>query len=257
MLRKVLIVMTLAVLAAAPLSAQSLDDVLAKYIKARGGMEKLKAVKTMRITGKFSGGGNPEFPFVAEQKRPENLRLEFTYQGLTGVQAYDGKVGWAINPFQGKKDAELMGEDQLKPTQEQADFDGPLVDYKAKGHTVELLGKEQVEGTDAYKLKVTLKNGTEEIIYLDSEEYLEIKNETKHTVRGTESESVGVVGDYKEVEGLMFAFSQEGGPKGTPSSSWQKVTIEKVEFNIPIDDSRFAMPAPTAPPAAKPEEPKK
>jgi outer membrane lipoprotein-sorting protein len=153
-----------------------------------------------------------------------------------------------------------MGEDQLKQTQEQADFDGSfLVDYKEKGHKVQLMGKEPVEGTDAYKLQVTLKNGNTQTVYLDAEEYLEIKNETKRLVRGTETETETISGDYKEVDGVLMAFSSESGPKGSPSSAKQKFTIEKVEFNVPIPDSEFTMPGPVAPKAAEPkkEEPKK
>jgi hypothetical protein len=103
-------------------------------------------------------------------------------------------------------------------------------------------------------------------IYLDADEYLEIKNEQKRIVRGTETETETITGDYKEVEGLMVPFSSESGPKGSPSSAKQKFTVEKVEFNVPINDSIFHMPASAAPPApaaAKPEmkeekkEPKK
>jgi outer membrane lipoprotein-sorting protein len=259
MIRKIFICTALAALAAIPASAQSLDEVLAHYVKARGGAAKLASVNTVRITAKASGGGGPELPLLIEQKRPNKSRVEFTFQGLTGVQVFDGKIGWAINPFQGKKDAELMGEDQLKAAKDDADFDGWLVNPESKGVKVELLGKESVEGTDAYKLKLTLPTGTEMVVYLDSEEFLEIKNESKRTVRGAERESETILGDYKEVEGLTIPFSIENGRKGGPPAERQKLTIEKVEFNVPINDSRFEMPPPTAPPAEstpKAEQPK-
>jgi outer membrane lipoprotein-sorting protein len=242
-----------------PTLAQTVDEVIAKNVVARGGMAKLQAVKSMKITAKASGGGGPELPIVVYQTRPNNARLEFTLQGLTAVQGYDGKTGWFINPFQGKKDAELMGEDQLKQMEEQADFDGPLVNYKEKGHKVVLLGKEPVEGTDAYKLKVTLKNGNEQTVYLDGEEYLEIKSEQKRIVRGTETESETIIGDYKAVDGIMVPFSTESGAKGSPSDAKQKFTIEKVEFNVPVEQSIFHMPAagPKAPEAAAKSEEKK
>ncbi|MBI2682693.1 MAG: hypothetical protein HYX26_05665 [Acidobacteriales bacterium] len=264
MLRKTLVALMFAALMVAPVSAQTLDEVLAKYVKARGGADKLAAVKTMRITAKASGGGGPEIPIILEQKRPNKVRIEFTFQGLTASQVYDGKVGWSINPFGGKKDPELMGEDQLKGMQDQSDFDGWLVDPKSKGVTAELMGKEPVEGTDAYKIKLTLPSGTTQIVFLDADEFLEMKSESKRIVRGAEREEEGFSGDYKEVEGLTFPFSQEGGPKGAPPASRQKLTIEKIELNVPIDDSRFVMPVVTTPPAAppaspalKPEEPKK
>src|SRR5437879_6147085 len=120
----------IAVLVALPLSAQNptVDEIVAKNIQAHGGIEKMKAAKTMRISGKMTLGPGIDAPIVLEQKRPENARMDITLQGMTAVQAYDGKTGWSINPFGGKKDPEVMGEDDRKEMAEQADFDGPLVD---------------------------------------------------------------------------------------------------------------------------------
>jgi outer membrane lipoprotein-sorting protein len=235
--------------------AQTVDEIIAKNIEARGGMDKIKAVQSSRATGKMEFGPGMEAPGVFLQKRPDMARLDFTVQGLTATQAYDGKSGWAIMPFTGKKDPEAMTADDTKQMQEDADIDGPLVDYKAKGHQVELVGKEQVEGTDAYKLKVTLKNGDVKFIYLDADSGLEIKEESKRMIRGTEQETESSFSDYREVSGLMFAFAQQSGIKGSPQA--QKLTIEKIELNVPLDDASFKMPvaapAPAAAPAAKPE----
>jgi len=147
-------------------------------------------------------------------------------------------------PFMGKKEPEVMPPDESKMIEEQADFDGPLMDYKAKGHTVELVGKEQVEGADAYKLKLTLKSGGVRYIYLDAESYLEIKMESKRMVRGTEVETESYLSDYKEVGGLMMAHVMESGAKGSPQR--QKLVIEKVELNPEISDAIFTMPATAA-----------
>jgi len=144
-------------------------------------------------------------------------------------------------PFMGKKEPEVMPPDESKMIEEQADFDGPLMDYKAKGHTIEFVGKEQVEGADAYKLKVTLKGGSVRYIYLDAETYLEIKVESKRNVRGTEMETESYISDYKDVDGLMMAHAMESGAKGSPQR--QKMVIEKVELNPEAPDSIFAMPA--------------
>jgi len=154
--------------------------------------------------------------------------------------AYDGKSGWMLMPFGGKKDPEPMGEDDLREAQEQSDIDGEFVDYKEKGNKVEYVGKEPVECTDAYKLKVTLKTGTVEYFYLDADSYLIIKEESKRTVRGVERESETTLGDYKKVEGLIFPYSIETGAKGQPQK--QKITVEKIEINPVIDESRFKMP---------------
>lgn len=240
MLRKILAGLTLAALVAVPASAQTLDEVLAKNLKAKGGLDKIKAVQSIRMTGTITIGPGIEAPLVLEQKRPNMLRMEIVVQGMTIVQAYDGKVGWQLMPLSGRKDPEPLPEDGLKQVQEQADFDGPLLDPKAKGNTVELLGKEKVEGSDAYKLKVTLKNGDIRYIYLDADQYLEVRVEGKTKVRGTDIEGETSIGDYKEIGGLMLPYASESGQKG--SAQKQKITFSKIELNVPIDDARFTMP---------------
>ena len=232
--------------------AQTLDEVIAKNVQARGGLEKLKAVQSIKSTANMSMGQGMEAPGVLIQKRPRLARLDFTIQGLTAVQAYDGKSAWQIMPFMGKKDPEPMSADETKEVEEMADLDGPLVDYKSKGHQVELLGKEKVEGTDAYKIKATLNNGDVQTIYIDSDSFLEIKEETKRTVRGSEQLIESSIGDYKDVDGVLFPFAMESGVKG--SQEKQKLTITKIELNVPADDSIFKMPA-AAPKAA--DTPKK
>ncbi len=232
--------------AAAP--ALTLDQVIAKNIQARGGMDKIKALKTIRMTGKMTVGPGMEAPVIMEQKRQNNMRVDITIQGMTITQAYDGKSGWSIMPLQGNKDPQPMGEDELKAMEDQADFDGMLINYQQKGNTVELAGKEPVEGSDAYKLKITTKSGAVNTVYLDADSFLEIKINSKRTVRGTERESDTTIGDYKEVEGLMFPFSIEQGVTGQPQR--MKITIDKVELNPELEDARFKMPA-----APKPEAP--
>ena len=230
-------------------SGQTADEVVSRYIKAVGGMDKISAIKSMRATGKFTGGGGFEALIINENKRPNMVRNEFSLQGMTAVSAYDGKNGWRINPFGGKKDAESMGEEELKQIIESADIDGPLVNAPAKGVKIEYVGKEDYEGSDVYKLRVTLANGTVQHYYLDTDYYVPIKVETKRMVRGTEVEFEQILGDYKEAGGVFFPFSIESGPKG--SSFHSTVTFEKIEINPAIDDSRFT--TPTAPkPAVKP-----
>ncbi|MGB8013570.1 MAG: hypothetical protein WCF68_18305 [Terriglobales bacterium] len=233
--------------------AQTADEIIAKNVEARGGSAKLKSVQTVKATATLAMGPGMEAPGVLIQKRGNLARLEFTIQGLTAVQAYDGKNAWEIMPFMGKKDPELMSADEAKEVEEMADLEGPLVDYKSKGHQVELLGKEKIEGTDAYKLKVSLKNGDVQTVYIDADSFLEIKEETKRTVRGTEQVVESSIGDYKEVNGIVFPFAVESGVKG--SQEKEKLTITKMELNLPVDDSIFKMPPP-APAPAKPEAPK-
>lgn len=236
----------LAGMALLPLAAraQTVDDVIAKNIQAHGGMEKLKSVQTMRTTGKLSVGSF-RAAFAVENKRPDRVREETIIQGLAQVQAYDGKTGWQISPFGGRKDAELLSADDLKSLAEDADIDGQLVDYKSKGHKAELLGHDSVEGTDCYKVRLVLKDGTIRYFYLDTDSFLELKVETQRTIRGTVQETEMYFGDYEEVNGMYFSFAFEGGEKGDPNRA--KFTIDKVEINVPLDDARFSMPV------AKPE----
>lgn len=229
----------------ASVSAQTADEILNKYFQKIGGVDKLRAVQTMRMTAKFVGGGGFEAVIVGESKRPNMVRQDFLLQGFAAINAYDGKTGWKINPFGGKKDAEALSEEEMKQVVEDSDFDGPLMDYAKKGNKVEFVGKEEFEGDDVYKLKVTLATGTVKHYYMDTEYYVPLKVETRQTVRGTEFESETIFGDYKEVGGIYYAFSMESGPKG--SSNKSTVTVQKIEVNVPIDDSRFAMPkAPAA-----------
>jgi hypothetical protein len=232
---------------AMPVSAQTAEEIVAKYIKTIGGAEKIEAIKTLRRTGKFTGGGGFEAVVIQENKRPQMARQEFKIQGMTGVTAYDGKTGWKIEPWGGKKDPEALGEEEMKGIQEDADFDGPLVNYQQKGNKVEFVGAEPVEGTDAFKLKVTLKNGDVRYYFMDTDYYVPIKIESKRMVRGAEREFETSLGDYKEVAGVYLPHSIESGLKGSPNKS--QVTFEKIEANLALDDSRFKQPTG----AAKPE----
>jgi len=231
-------------------SSQTADELVNKNIEAKGGMDKIKAVKTRRMIGKLIGGG-----IVAatgqENMRPNFVRETFSLQGMTAVQAYDGSTGWQIQPFGGRKDPELMGEDDLRDLLIDSDFDGPLVDYQAKGNVIEYLGHDTVDGDDALRLKVTLKDGDIIYYYLDPDTYLEIRKETQEFIRGSVRESVSDLGSYKPIAGVMYPFSIASGPKNDPTS-WQTVTVEKIEVNVPLDNSEFALPM-----SLKKEAPKK
>jgi hypothetical protein len=221
--------------------SQTADELIAKNIQARGGMEKMKAIKTMRITGKFEGGGGFTASVGQENQRPNLLRETFMLQGMTAVQAYDGNAGWQIQPFGGKKDPELMGEDDVRDLLLDADFDGPLVDYKEKGSTVEYMGHDVVDGDDALRLKVTLKNGDIIYDYLDPDSFIEIRREIQQFIRGSVRDRVVGLGSYKPVAGVMYPFSISQGPKNHPDE--QTTTIQKMEANVTIDPADFNLPA--------------
>lgn len=226
------------------------DEIVASYVKTIGGMEKVEAIQTLKKSGKYTFGSGLEAKVVEENKRPDLVRQELVLQGMAGVTAYDGKTGWKIEPWQGKKDVEPLGEEEMKQIVEDADFDGPLVNYKAKGNAIELVGTEPVEGTDAYKLKVTLKSGDIQYFFMDTDYFVPIKIEKTRMIRGAPRESETAIGDYKEVAGVYVPHSFEVGQKG--SANRAKLVFDKVEANVPLDDSLFHPPAATAPPTPAP-----
>jgi len=225
---------------AAGAKAQTVDEIIAKNIQARGGLEKLKSVKTIRTTVKFSDGSF-RADFLQENKRADRVREEFIIQGMAQIQAYDGKTGWQISPFNGRKEPDLMSQDDMKSLVVDADIDGPLVGYKEKGHKAELVGHDSMEGTDCYKVKLSMKNGDVRYYYLDADSFLELKIEIQTTIHGALQESEMYFGDYEQVNGIYYPFAVEQAQKGSPSR--QQFSVQKIEQNVNLDDALFAMPA--------------
>ena len=213
-MKRVLMFSASLALAAGSLSAQTADEIIARYQQAVGGAKRIAAVQTLRRTGKFYAGGGLEVLSTQESKRPNKVRSQITLQGMTMIQAYDGKTGRRVNPFQGKKDAEAMGEDEMKGIIQDAEFDDALFDYKQKGNTVQLLGTDEIEGSRVYKLQLTAAdNGDVRTYYIDVDNNVPIKLEVKRTVRGAEQEFEIVYGDYKDVNGWYMPFAFEMGPQ--------------------------------------------
>ena len=234
------LVLFLAAMATGVASAQSVDEIIVKNVQARGGLEKLKGVKSLRATVKFSDGSF-RAEVRQENKRPGKVREEFIVQGMAQIQAYDGKTGWQISPFSGRKDPDLLSQDDMKSLIVDGDIDGPLVDYKEKGHKAELVGHDSMEGTDCFKIKLSMKNGDVRYYYLDTDSYLELKVEVQTTIRGALQESELYYGDYEQVNGIYYPFAVEQAQKG--SSSRQQLSVEKIEQNVDLDDALFTMPA--------------
>lgn len=222
------------------LAAQTAEDLVAKNIQAKGGIEKIKAIHSLHTTGKLQAGS--QVLRIQSDAMPPNLvRQMVTIQGMTQTQAFDGATGWQISPFQGRKDPEGLGEDDTRDLQDDADFYGPLVDYQTKGNAVEYLGHDTVDGDDAYRLKVTLKNGDILYYFLDPDTYLEIRTEKQEFIRGSVRESFTEYGSYKKVNDVYFPFSLESGSKQSPDNR-AKITVEKIEANVPMEASGFKMP---------------
>ena len=219
----------------------TLDQIVAKNVAAKGGVNALQALKSLKLSGRvLVRGGQIQLGFSQTRKRPGAVRSEATMQGMTGIEAFDGSTGWKVMPFQGRKEPERMAADDAKALVEEAEMDGPLVDWKAKGSAVENLGTEEVEGTQALKLKVTRKNGDVTLVYLDPDAFLEIRTVTQRTVHGAQMEIETNFGDYEKVGDIFVPFALESGPRG--SSDKQTIVIEKAEPNVPVDDALFQFP---------------
>ena len=224
-----------------PATAPTLDELVAKNIEAKGGAEAVHALQSLRRTGTLLvNEGKIRLAYTQTKKRPLEVRTEATLQGMTAVQAFDGKDGWQISPFQGRKDPERMSADDVKALMEDAEMDGPLVDWKEKGSTIEYVGREDVDGTNAYKIKVTRKNGDINFVYLDPDHFLEIRILTQRVQQGALVETETDLGDYEKVNGVFVPTSVDAGGKG--DSDKQKIIIDKAEGNQPVDDAVFRFP---------------
>ena len=220
----------------------SLDDIIATHIESKGGMDAMDAIKSMRLEATMMMGPGMEAPIVMEMKRPNSMRIEFEFQGMTGIQAYDGETGWQIIPFAGSTEPQKVTGAELDDFVERADFDGPLVNYEQLGDKLEYLGTEDVEGTETHKVKLTKQNGDETVYFLDTERCLEIKSESTTTMQGMEIDVSVTYGDYKEVAGVMMPHTITQAAAGAPMS--QTIKFDKIETNLDIADERFAFPEP-------------
>src|SRR6059058_3766028 len=218
------------------------DELVSKNIEAKGGATALHDLQSLRLTGKLlvQQGGQIELAYLQIKKRPDEVLTEASLQGMTQIQAYDGKEGWKVSPFFGRKDPERMSADDVKALVEDTEIDGSLVDWNEKGSTVAYLGTEDVDGTAAHKLKVVRKNGDVSFVYLDPDHFLEIRVVTGRMRHGAYEEVETDIGDYEKIAGVFLPFSIESGRKGGPDK--QKIVIDKAEPNISVDDAIFKFP---------------
>jgi hypothetical protein len=217
------------------------DQIVGRHVDALGGIDRLRAIQSLRMSGRVTAGGGREALVARELRRPDRIRTEFTYQGVTGVYAFDGERGWKVSPFDGSFAPELMESEEERQTADQADIEGPLADYRAKGNRVALLGKESLDGLDVYELEVTLRSGRRLRQYLDANTYLPVRAESTRMVRGHLVTVESRFEDYRAVEGVQFAHTIETGAVGRPQRL--KVVVEGIEVNPTLEDARFERPA--------------
>jgi hypothetical protein len=217
------------------------DEIVDRYVTARGGIEKLRALQTLRQEGRVHAGPGRDGVVSREIKRPGKIRFELTVQGVTSVFASDGKRGWKVAPLEGETGPKPLPEEALIDAREQADIDGPLVDWKSKGSRIELVGREAVDGHDAWKLKLTLKSGGVLTAYVDAKSANLIRTEGVRKVRGKSVRIETTLGDYRKTQGILFPHLVEVRAAGRPQSL--RIVVDKVEVNPPLKDARFTPPA--------------
>jgi hypothetical protein len=236
--------------AALPAQAQTAQELVAKNQAARGGVEKLAAMRSLVTKGELRFPGDFKLAYTETRScsGPANCsdRVEASLQGLTLVQAFDGRTGWRINPFEGRKDAAQMGADEARSLADEGIIEGALLTASARGSKVDYLGREDIDGTLTYKLRVSQRDGTVYTYYLDPDVFLEIKVIERRTIRGSEQETETDLADYELVNGAYFPFSITSGPRNSPDK--QVITIDSGQANVPIDPGLFAMPGTAARP---------
>lgn len=240
----------LPLLLATSLSAQTLDEVVARYVAARGGAERIRTLESLRLTGTISPAPGQAGPFRLELKRPGKMRVEMSVQGVTLTQATDGRAAWVIAPMMGAGGAVLLPPDEAAGLQDQADLEGPLVNWAAKGNKVELLGRETRFGGEAFRLKVKLRSGDVRYVYIDRQTWRQVAEEGERpSPRGLVLVETRL-SDHRMVDGLLVPFVLE---TSAGAGERQRVALETVEVNPPLDDARFAVPpgARTPPPPAR------
>ena len=243
------------------------EQIVDKNVAARGGLAAWRAVQTLEMKGKMQAGGNNrqsmsvpgvgtkqdmqlvpsrpkdqvELPFVMDLERGRKQRVEIQFNGQTAVQVYDGTHGWKLRPFLNRHQVENYTPEELKSASAQSDLDGLLIDYAAKGSKVELSGVDQVQGRTAYNLKVTEKSGNARHVWVDAQNFLEVKVEgTPRRLDGKYHPVSTYLRDYRPVNGLMMPYLLETAVDGVKDS--EKIEVETIVSNPKLDETKFAMP---------------
>ena len=230
-----------AVLLVACSSPSPVDEIITSNLAARGGKERIQALQSIRQTAVATASGGRVARLVREIKRPGFFRLEFSSQGIKSVFANDGEKGWQVAPLQGHFEPQVTTpENDAAAGVDQRDVEGPLVDWREKGHMVELVGREMLPGGEAFKLKVTLKDGAIRYDYIDVESHLIIRSDVTRLMEGRPVQLEARFSDFREEDGLVFPYMIETHIKDRPEVI--RIAVEKIELNPDLDDARFRLP---------------
>jgi outer membrane lipoprotein-sorting protein len=216
----------------------TVDEIVARNLAAKGGVEKLRAVTSVKMSGRLKGPGG-QTQQISWAKRPNLRRREMSSEGRTFVLGFDGKTVWAIDPLVSAEPREITGPQAEMTRQATDDFDSPLLDYKAKGHTVELVGTEAVQGISMHRLRVTTKTGAIQEIYLNAETLLESKMVMQLDQGGRKAIVASEFSNYKAVDGITVPFHIRQTLNGQLMA---EVFYDQVQFNMAMSETLFAMP---------------
>jgi outer membrane lipoprotein-sorting protein len=219
-------------------TSASVDDIVQKYLAAKGGADKLRAVMSVKTVGRVKGPGG-EVAITSWAKRPNMMRRETTRQGQTAIVGVDGKTVWALNPLRSPQALEITGPQADAALQDASDFDSLLLDYKEKGYALELVGTDKSAGVATYHLKITRSSGRPQDLYLNADTMLESRMTTEVEQGGRKGVASIEFSNYKPVEGIMVPFTIRQSFDGQLIG---EVMYDTIQFNVPVDDGLFRMP---------------
>lgn len=221
------------IIATATVKAQTADEIINKHIEAMGGAAKLKSINSFVMEGTLNIMGN-DVPLKVFAQNGYAMKQEIEFMGMKNYFLFRKDSAWTFIPAQGQQNPEPLPKEAVEKTVNMFDIQGDLLDYKTKGHSVEYLGKEDVDGTECHKIKIKYKNAEEATYYIDPNTYYIVQKYEKTQVNGQEAEVTSKFSNYtKTADGYMFAMTREGG------SAPGAVTFTKVEVNKTIDPSVF------------------
>ncbi|MFC2106983.1 hypothetical protein ACFLRY_01480 [Bacteroidota bacterium] len=217
--------------------SQDLDEILEGHFEAIG-QDEVSKINSFEFKSTVNQQGM-EFPMIIYQYRPKMFKQLIEVQGQKIITSYDGENGWTVNPMAGTSDPIELTGDQLKSLEERSDIDGELFNWEEKGHKLEYIGTEEMEGTEVYVLEMETNNGDNITFYIDTDSNLLLKKVSKLQVQGAEQELATLYSNYKDTEGMVFAHSvivQSGG------NTIVTLTFDEVILNPDLDESFFKMP---------------
>ena len=239
-------VVLIAVTGAAPVApSPTAEEMVAGYVAARGGLKKIRSIQSLRQKGHATAGADRHALVTRMLKRPHWIRFEFTVQGVTSVYVSDGEKGWQVSPFESDMSPKPLSDEVVKEAAEQADIEGPLVDWKTKGHQVELVRRETVGAQETYKPKLTLRSGAVRYEYINVKSMNLVRTDSTRQVRGVAVPIESTFGDFKKSSGIRFPRQIQIAAEGRPQPL--RIVVDEIEVNPPLSNALFELSIPPQP----------